>query len=247
MTSLVFTRHHLSALCGDMDAESFKALVEDMRKQGQLEPIDLVGSEIVDGWHRYRACRRLELEPETRVLPEGLELVRYVLGKNAHRRHMTGEQRAAVVLLAAEWMPAHRPKSNGKDDTVTLLSNDAAAADAGVSKRTVQRAKAQIRLGHGEALATGSETLRSLQAKARKTAREGAREEVGKAQGKERQERSKVAELRNEVSFLKKEIEKKNVRITELMEEVGRLTVERDEALEGGLPWVESRQMAEPL
>ena len=243
MTNRTFTRHRLSALCGDMDAESFKALVENIRKQGQLEPIDLVGSEVVDGWHRYRACRRLELEPETRALPEGLDLVRYVLGKNAHRRHMTGEQRAAVVLLAAEWMPAHRPAAKGKDGTVTLLSNDAAAADAGVSKRTVQRVKAQIRLGHGEALATGSETLRSLQAKARKATREGAREEVGKA----RQERSKVAELRNEVSFLKKEIEKKNVRITELMEEVERLTVERDEALENGLPCVESRQMAEPL
>lgn len=245
MTNPTYTRHRLSALCGDMGAESFKALVEDIRKQGQLEPIDLVGNEIVDGWHRYRACRRLELEPETRVLPEELDLVRYVLGKNAHRRHMTGEQRAAVVLLAAEWMPAHRPATKGKDDTVTFLSNDAAAADAGVSKRTVQRVKAEIRLGHGEALATGSETLRSLQAKARKAKREGAREEVGKAQGKERQERSKVAELRSEVAFLKRELEKRDVRIGELMEEVERLTVERDEALEGGLSWVGSRPIAE--
>ena len=193
----------------------------------------MVGSEIVDGWHRYRACRRLKLEPETRVLPEGLDLVGYVLGKNAHRRHMTGEQRAAVVLLAAKWMPAHRPAAKGKDDTVTRLSNDAAAAYAGVSKRTVQRVKAEIRLGHGEALATGSETLRSLQAKARKAARAGDREEVGKAEGKERQERSKAAELRNEVASLKREIEKRDVRINELMEEVERLTVERDEAICG--------------
>ena len=98
-----------------------------------------------------------------------------------------------------------------------MISNDAAAADAGVSKRTVQRVKAQIRLGHGEALATGSETLRSLQAKARKDARAGDREEVGKAEGKERQERSKEAELRSEVALLKR----------------------------GGLSWLESRQIAE--
>ena len=75
MANRVFTRHSLSSLCGDMDAESFKALVHDIREQGQLEPIDLVGDEIVDGWHRYQACQLLELEPKTRVLPDGLELV----------------------------------------------------------------------------------------------------------------------------------------------------------------------------
>lgn len=241
-----FTRHPLSSLCGDMDAQSFKALVHDIREQGQLEPIDLVGNEIVDGWHRYRACQRLKFEPKTRVLPDETELVGYVLGKNAHRRHMTGEQRAAVVMLAADWMPAHRPaaKGNGdtteKGDTVSPLSNDAAAARAGVSKRTIQRVKAQIRAGHGEALATGSETLRSLAAKARKAASAEARENAGKAGGdadkagaEERQERSMVVELRNQVAFLKTEIERKDVRITELMEEVERLTRERDELTAG--------------
>ena len=216
-----------------MDAESFKALVDDVREQGQLEPIDLVGDEIVDGWHRYQACQLLELEPKTRALPEGLEVVGYVLGKNAHRRHMTAEQRAAVVMLAADWMPAHRPAPKDKGDTVSPLSNDAAAARAGVSKRTIQRVKAQIRAGHGAALAAGSETLRSLAAKAKRAASAGARENAGKARGEERQERSKVVELRNQVAFLKAEIERKDARITELMEEVERLTLERDELTAG--------------
>ena len=108
---------------------------------------------------------------------------RVVLEKNAHRRHMTAEQRAAVVLLAADWMPPHRPAAKDKGDTVSPLSNDAAAARAGVSKRTIQRVKAQIQAGHGEALATGSETLRSLAAKARKAASAEARENAGKAGG----------------------------------------------------------------
>ena len=219
-----------------MDAESLKALVHDIREQGQLEPIDLVGDEIVDGWHRYRACQLLELEPKTRALPEGLELVGYVLGKNAHRRHMTAEQRAAVVMLAADWMPAHRPAAKDKGDTVSPLSNDAAAARAGVSKRTIQRVKAHIRVGHGEALATGSETLRSLAAKARRAASAGARENPDKAGGEERQERSKVVELRNQVAFLKAEIERRDARIADLMEEVEKLTGERDE-LTAGRAW----------
>jgi len=217
-----------------MDTESFNALVKDIREQGQLEPIDVVGDEIVDGWHRYRACQLLERQPKTRVLSDGLELVEYVLGKNAHRRHMTAEQRAAVVMLAAEWMPAHRPAATGKGDTVSPLSNEAAAARAGVSKRTIQRVKAQIRAGHGEALARGSETLRSLAAKARRAAGAATREHAGNTVGEKRQERPKVAELRDQVAFLKTEIARKNARITELVEEVERLTLERDELIEGG-------------
>ena len=236
MANREFTRHRLSSLCGDMDAESFNALVADIREQGQLEPIDVVGDEVLDGWHRYRACRILEIEPKTRELPEGLELVAYVLGKNAHRRHMTGEQRAAVVLLAAKWMPPHRPAAKEKGDTVSRLSNDGAAAQAGVSKRTIQRVKAQIRAGHGEALATGSESLRSLAAKARKAASAEAREGTGKAKDEEGQKRSKEAELRKQVAFLKTEIKKRDARIAKLMEELERVTLERDE-LTAGRAW----------
>jgi len=47
MANQEFTRHHLSSLCGDMDAESFNALVQDIRDQGQLEPIDVVGDEVL--------------------------------------------------------------------------------------------------------------------------------------------------------------------------------------------------------
>ena len=219
-----------------MDAESFNALVQDIRDQGQLEPIDVVGDEVLDGWHRYRASRILEIEPKTRDLPKGLDLVAYVLRKNAHRRHMTGEQRAAVVMLAAEWMPPHRPAAKDKGDTVSPLSNAAAAAIAGVSNKTIQRVKAQIRAGHGEELATGAETLRSLAAKARKAASAKPRENAGKAGSEERGERSKVVELRKAVGFLKTEIERRDARIAELMEEVERLTLERDELSEESGP-----------
>lgn len=229
MTDRTYTRHRLSSLCGDMDPDSFKALVRDIREQGQLEPIDLVGDEIVDGWHRYQACQELGLEPRTRALPEGLEPVAYVLGKNAHRRHMTAEQRAAVVMLAAEWMPAHRPAGSEKGDTVSPLSNDAAAALAGVSKRTIQRVKIQILAGHGDALAAGTETLRSLATKARKAAAAEARKDPTKAKGDGRKERATVVELQQEVTSLKREIREKDAQITHLKEEVEKLTRERDD------------------
>ena len=233
MTDRTFARHPLSSLCGDMDPESFNALVHDIREQGQLEPIDLLGDQIVDGWHRYLACRQLDREPKTRVLPDGVELAKYILAKNAHRRHMTAEQRAAVVLLAADWMPAHRPAAKDKSGTVSLLSNDAAAACAGTSKRTIQRVKAAIRAGHGQALATGTETLRSLAAKARTAAAEKTGEVGNNVGAEKRPKRSKVAELRDRVKYLEAKIKRRDGRIAELMEEVERLTVERDELTAG--------------
>lgn len=97
-----------------------------------------------------------------------------------------------------------------------------------MSKRTIQRVKAQIRAGHGEALATGSETLRSLAAKAKRAAAAGAWEERGKSVDEKRHDRAtEVSELRSQVAFLKLEIERRDARITELAQEVERLTVER--------------------
>jgi len=116
---------------------------------------------------------------------------------------------------------------------VSPLSNAAAAALAGVSQKTIQRVKTQILAGHGEALATGSETLRSLAVKARKAASAEARENAGRAGGKDGQERSKLVELRKEVGFLKTEIERRDARIAELMEELERLTLKRDELTVG--------------
>ena len=48
-----------------------------------------------------------------------------------------------------------------------------------------------------------------------------------------RQEMSRMSELRSGVAFLKTEIERRDARITELVEEVERLTMERDDVLEG--------------
>ena len=100
-----------------------------------------------------------------------------------------------------------------------------------MSKRTIQRVKAQIRAGDGKALATGSETLRSLAAKARRAAAAEARKHPREAVDRKR--RPRVSELEREVAFLKQEIENRDARITDLMEEVERLTVERDDLIEG--------------
>lgn len=48
-----------------LENEEFDLLVEDIKKNGQLEPIIMIGDEILDGVNRYRACKELEIESIT--------------------------------------------------------------------------------------------------------------------------------------------------------------------------------------
>lgn len=63
--------------------------------------------------------------------------------------------------------------------------------------------------------------------------RDSSRTTARRSADDQRKERSQVAELRDQVAFLKTEIERRDARITELVEEVERLTLERDELIEG--------------
>ena len=67
---MTYTRHYLSAIFPDMNDEEFAELVTDIEKNGCINPVQVVGSQIVDGWHRYRACQIAGIEPvEVRGLP----------------------------------------------------------------------------------------------------------------------------------------------------------------------------------
>jgi hypothetical protein len=81
------------------DSQAFKDLVEDIRTQGQIEPIELFEGKILDGRHRYRACVAAGVEPKTATW-SGDNPYAYVVSKNLHRRHLTDDQRAAVAFDA---------------------------------------------------------------------------------------------------------------------------------------------------
>lgn len=129
-----------------MTGDDFDDLVEDIRKHGLREAIELLDGKIVDGRNRFTACNMAGVEPRFNEI-ETDDAIAYVLSNNLHRRHLTPSQRAMVAARArecydkaanermkagkkAEHPPVNLPE--GKSD-----ARDAAGKAAGVSGKSV--------------------------------------------------------------------------------------------------------------
>lgn len=85
-----------------LDPDAFGDLVEGIRANGQIEPIELdADGAIGDGRNRYAACRALGIEPRTVALPAEIDWFARVVERNLNRRHATLGARA-VALVKAE-------------------------------------------------------------------------------------------------------------------------------------------------
>lgn len=115
--------HQLAKSYPLMGFEEYIAFREDIRANGQREPIWLYEQKILEGRHRARACSELGIEPLTREFEGTLEEAKkFVDSMNLHRRHMTPEARQErVTELKAEG-----------------LSNRAIAETVGCSEGTVR-------------------------------------------------------------------------------------------------------------
>jgi hypothetical protein len=97
-----------------MEGEEFDALVEDIKRYGQYEPITVYQGKVLDGRNRYNAAR-IAMKPDAGVrLDDSLlfdefdgdddDARAFVISKNLCRRHLTAEQRRAalVAIVAAQ-------------------------------------------------------------------------------------------------------------------------------------------------
>ena len=184
--------HKLAAYFPILEGEEFDLLVEDIKKNGQIEPIITYLGEVLDGWNRYRACEVLGIDPLTKEY-DGDDPLSYVISANIRRRHMDVSQRA---MLATEMLPEFEREAKERKEAIRDIdtgsfmpsgsedpgggwldwhrSRDDAAKVFGVSGPTVQRAKrikeeAPERVADiikGKATVTGVDTeLRMAEAK----------------------------------------------------------------------------------
>ena len=151
-------QHPLSAAFPEMPEKEFRELIADIETHGLQHPIMIYDGMILDGWHRYRACQELSIQPWTQKLGKDLDPVAYVLSGNLHRRHLTGSQRAVAVVTCHAWAPEGRP---GKLDTGCPVSTTAEMAEeAGVHPSTIKQAKRAQEAGLGNAVRDGMATAK---------------------------------------------------------------------------------------
>lgn len=93
--------HPLAELIPSMDEAEFAALVDDIRENGQIEPITLYEGKILDGRHRARACAKLGITPKFKEY-DGDKPASFVVSLNVKRRHL---EKSVLAVIALEFLP----------------------------------------------------------------------------------------------------------------------------------------------
>jgi ParB-like chromosome segregation protein Spo0J len=88
----------------ELSATDYAALKEDIRLHGVKVPILVHGGQILDGRHRYRACRELGVRCLV-VEWNGYDPWLEVQSRNLVRRHLAKDQVYAIRKLAAQQFP----------------------------------------------------------------------------------------------------------------------------------------------
>ena len=104
---------------------------------------------ILDGWHRYRACKQAEVVPLL-VRYVGSDPVNFVIAKNAMRRHLTPSQRAACIVACREMAAVGRRAEAGNVSAPLTFTNQDIADEAGVHPQTISQIRTAERGGLGD-------------------------------------------------------------------------------------------------
>jgi ParB-like chromosome segregation protein Spo0J len=165
--------HPAADLFPMLPASELQALADDIRTNGQREPVVLWDGQVLDGRNRLAACALAGVEPLTRTLDVCPDPLAYVLSTNLHRRHLSESQRAMVAAkvrpMLAEQAKARQTaagahgaeggRGNTKDGGETLSPNlgegfgksaDQAATMLSVGRGTVEAASRVLKRGTPE-------------------------------------------------------------------------------------------------
>ncbi len=137
----MYQQHPLSAAFPAMSAEDFQGLKDSITDIGVQNPITLFEGMVIDGWHRYKAANELGMDCQSKDLDNWIDPVAFVRAQNKDRRHLPLSAWALIEVSLREWKPSHRP-DKGELSSPLQASNQEMADAVGVTKRTIQQAKA---------------------------------------------------------------------------------------------------------
>ena len=125
----------------DISGEEEKSMEADIVANGVLQPIVVIGREIIDGKNRYRIAKRRGIPFD--VVPfrgTPLEAIAYVRSLNAERRHMTSSQRAMAAVKSQALRDKYAGKGGFADDEFKKPSGDIAskvAEESGTNRQYI--------------------------------------------------------------------------------------------------------------
>ena len=153
-------RHDLSAIFNNMPAEDFKSLLESVENEGFIDNvIRIYENKVLDGWHRYRAAKELNLLRKLRFQvwsEQDGDPKAFVYKRNLNRRHYSVSQRAQVAVAFNERFGRGRPSENSPNGDIKTRQE--LAQEAGVGTRTIDRAVQVEKAGQSEAVIAGEKT-----------------------------------------------------------------------------------------
>ncbi len=126
--------HDLAYLNPLTTNEDYTSLRGSISSVGQLEPIRLYKGKVVDGRHRLKACKELNIQVKYINLPETMTLsdVKEIVMGTEKRRHQTPTQKA---------ISAYKYYRMENEDGKVKLSMGKAAEEYGTNRMMVDRAK----------------------------------------------------------------------------------------------------------
>src|SRR4051812_43519844 len=130
MTNPTLQQHELSALFPPMTDAEYAELRSDIAANGLRQPITLFEGEVLDGWHRQRACVETGAAAHYVAFEGGRDAaLKFVSSSNLVRRHLSALQKRELVAKLLQAQPGR---------------SDRAIADiAKVSKNTVAAVRAR--------------------------------------------------------------------------------------------------------
>ena len=133
------TQHAASKQYPALTGDEFNKLKDDVATYGQHNPIylDATGLQVVDGWHRYRACEELGIDPKVELLDSSVDVWAFARSQNEHRRHLTTAERALQAHREADGTHGG-DRSQSKSYSVSL---EKAAAKQGLGVASVKQAR----------------------------------------------------------------------------------------------------------
>lgn len=143
--------HPAAELFPLMEGDEFAALVEDIRANGQREPIWVDKSgRILDGRNRARACRELGRVPDQRTWDGSGSPIDFVVSLNLARRHLTKTQLKvlAVDIKAAKAAEADKRRQRTLKQNAEVGDSPPRSADEETGKAR-DLAAAQVGLSSG--------------------------------------------------------------------------------------------------